>query len=228
MRLKVVHQILLRLSYFLSNRLKKFLLFILISAIILALPWSIVSWTTKDRIYRDIDLIPANEVGLLLGTTPSVNGMNNIFFTTRIEAAKALYERGKIRHILVSGDNSTKSYNEPEAMRKALVKAGIPDTSITLDYAGFRTLDSVVRAKEVFGEGSGFTIISQPFHVERALFLAHANGIDAIGYGSANVSLELGLRTYIREIGARWVALLDAYFGTDPVVLGEKEALSGK
>ena len=85
-------------------------------------------------------------------------------------------------------------------MRKALVKAGIPESAITLDYAGFRTLDSVVRAKEVFGQGSGFTIISQPFHVERALFLARANSVDAIGYGSVNVSLSLGLRTYIREI----------------------------
>ncbi len=228
MNVNLVYPIVSILSQFLFRILKKFTLLILISTIILALPWVIISWTTKDAIYRDIDLIPAHEVGLLLGTTPSVNGMNNIFFTTRIEAAKALYERGKIHYILVSGDNSTKAYNEPEAMRKALVKAGIPDTAITLDYAGFRTLDSVVRAKEVFGEGSGFTIISQPFHVERALFLAQANDIDAIGYWSANVSLELGLRTYIREIGARWVALFDAYFGTDPVVLGEREVLSGK
>jgi len=205
--------------------MRKFLLFIFISVLLLSLPWSVISWTTKDILYRDIDLIPANEVGLLLGTTPSVNGMNNIFFTTRIEAAKTLYERGKIHHILVSGDNSTKAYNEPEAMRKALIKAGIPNSAITLDYAGFRTLDSVVRAKEVFGQGSGFTIISQPFHVERALFLAEANGIDAIGFGSANVSLERGMRTYIREIGARCIALYDAYFGTDPAVLGEKEQL---
>ncbi len=208
--------------------MRKFLFFILISALVLSLPWSVISWTTKDILYRDIDLIPANEVGLLLGTTPRVNGMNNIFFTTRIEAAKTLYERGKIHHILVSGDNSTKAYNEPEAMRKALIKAGIPNSAITLDYAGFRTLDSVVRAKEVFGQESGFTIISQPFHVERALFLAEANGIDAIGFGSANVSLERGIRTYVREIGARCVALYDAYLGTDPAVLGEKEVIGGK
>ena len=154
--------------------------------------------------------------------------MNNLFYTTRIEAARMLYERGKIHHILVSGDNSTAAYNEPEAMRKSLVKAGIPERDITLDYAGFRTLDSVVRASEVFGQGSGFTIISQPFHVERALFIARANHIDAIGYGSANISIELGLRTYIREIGARWIAVYDVLFGTDPVVLGDKEELNGK
>jgi SanA protein len=103
--------------------MRKFFFLILISAILLSLPWVIISWTTRDSIYRDIDSLPYNTVGLLLGTTPSVNGMNNIFFTTRIEAAKALYERGKIRYILVSGDNSTKAYNEPEAMRIALVKA---------------------------------------------------------------------------------------------------------
>jgi SanA protein len=183
---------------------------------------------TQGLVYRDTNLIPKNHVGLLLGTTPSVNGMNNIFFSTRIEAAKALYERGKISHILVSGDNSTAAYNEPVAMQNALMKAGIPKSDITLDYAGFRTLDSVVRAKEIFGQGSGFTIISQPFHVERALFLARANNIEAIGYGSVNVSLSIGLRTYIREIGARWLALYDAYFGTDPVVLGKKESLGGE
>jgi SanA protein len=113
-------------------------------------------------------------------------------------------------------------------MKKALIKAGIREEDITLDYAGFRTLDSVVRAKVIFGQEHGFIIISQPFHVERALFLARANDIDAIGFGSANVSLERGLRTYIREIGARWLALYDAIFGTDPVVLGDRETLSGK
>lgn len=182
----------------------------------------------SGSLYRDVDTVPERSVGLLLGTTPSVDGMNNLFYTTRIEAAKMLYERGKIHHILVSGDNATASYNEPEAMRKSLVKAWVQESDITLDYAGFRTLDSVVRAGEVFSLTGGFTIISQPFHVERALFLARANHIDAIGYGSANISIELGLRTYIREIGARWIALYDAVFGTDPVVLGETEKLNGK
>ncbi|GAB0175141.1 MAG: ElyC/SanA/YdcF family protein [Candidatus Altimarinota bacterium] len=194
----------------------------------LILPWGWISWVTKNDIYRNPDLLPKNHVGLLLGTTPSINGVNNVFFSTRIEAAKVLFERGKIEHILVSGDNSTKAYNEPEAMRKALLKAGIPESAITLDYAGFRTLDSVVRAKEIFGQGSGFTIISQPFHVERALFLARSNHIEAIGYGSANVSLSLGLYTYIREIAARWRAIIDGIIGTDPVILGSKEKLTGE
>ena len=110
-------------------------------------------------------------------------------------------------------------------MRNALVKSGIPADAITMDYAGFRTLDSVVRASEVFSLTGGFTIISQPFHIERALYLAQANGIDAIGYGAANVSLEYGLYAYIREIPARWLALYDAWFGTEATVLGEKETV---
>ena len=94
-----------------------------------------------------------------------------------------------------------------------------------MDFAGFRTLDSVVRANKIFSQTGGFTIISQPFHVERALYLARANGINAIGYGAANVSLEYGLYAYLREIPARWLALYDAWFGTEATVLGEKQLL---
>lgn len=202
--------------------MRKLFLFILITTTILMTPWAIISVSVSDRVYRDMEAIPTLEVGLVLGTTPGIGG-SNLFFTTRIEAAKELYERGKIRKIIVSGDNSDKSYNEPEYMKRALMKSGVPEGIITMDYAGFRTLDSVVRASEVFSLTGGFTIISQPFHIERALFLAESNGIDAIGYGAANVSLEYGLYAYIREIPARWLALYDAYFGTQPIVLGEKE-----
>lgn len=161
--------------------MRKLLLFILVSAMLLITPWAIISVSVANRVYLTIETIPTREVGLVLGTTPGIGG-SNLFFTTRIEAAKELYERGKIRKIIVSGDNSDKSYNEPEYMRNALMKSGVPADAITMDYAGFRTLDSVVRASEVFSLTGGFTIISQPFHVERALYLARANGIDAIGY----------------------------------------------
>ncbi len=204
--------------------MRKLFLFIIISAMILMTPWAIISLSVQDRVYRDIETIPTREVGVVLGTTPGAGG-SNLFFTTRIEAAKELYERKKISHIIVSGDNSDKSYNEPEYMRNALVKSGVPADAITMDYAGFRTLDSVVRASEVFSLTGGFTIISQPFHIERALYLAEANGIDAIGYGAANVSLEYGLYAYIREIPARWLALYDAWFGTEATVLGDKETI---
>lgn len=201
--------------------MQKILLFIISLGIILLLPWGIISITTGNSLYRDIETIPNRTVGVLLGTSPGIDG-RNLYFTTRIQATKKLYERGKIKKVLVSGDNATASYNEPLYMKNALIQAGIPEKDITLDYAGFRTLDSVVRAKEVFSLTWGFTIISQPFHVERALYLARAKGIDAIGFGAANVSLEYGLMPYVREIGARWLALYDAWFDTNATVLGEK------
>ena len=206
--------------------LRKLITLIFIGSVFLILPWGIISMMTSFLVYRDVDHIPEREVGLLLGTSPGSNGRTNLFFSTRIEAAKELYEKKKIKHILVSWDNSTAAYNEPEMMRASLIKAGIPSEDITLDYAGFRTLDSVVRASEIFSLTGSFTIISQPFHVERALFLARSNDIDAIGFGAANVSLEFGLFAYVREIGARWVALYDALFDTRPRVLGEKEEIS--
>jgi SanA protein len=185
----------------------------------------IVSFFADGKIYRDIESLPAREYGLLLGTTPGSSGQTNLFFSTRIEATKELYEKKKIQHILVSGDNSRASYNEPEYMRQALMKAWVPESAITLDYAGYRTLDSIIRAREIFSLSGGFTVISQPFHIERAIFLARANDIDAIGYGAANISLRYGLYTYIREIGARWIAVYDALFETRATVLGEKEVI---
>lgn len=205
--------------------LRKILYFFIFTSTLLILPWGIISMMTSFLVYRDTDNIPIREVGLLLGTSPWTNGQVNLFFSTRIEATKELYEKGKIHHVLVSWDNSTPSYNEPEMMKKALIKAGIPEDAITLDYAGFRTLDSVVRASEIFSLTGSFTIISQPFHVERALFLARFNDIDAIGFWAANVSLQFGLFPYIREIGARWVALYDTLVNTQPKILGEKEKL---
>jgi SanA protein len=201
---------------------------LIILAVMLALPWALISWMTKGRIYRDPDTTPERKVWLLLGTTPSVNGIQNMFFSTRIEAAKALYEKKKITHILVSWDNSTVGYNEPQAMKNALMRAWIPEGDITLDHAGLDTLDSVVRAKVIFGQEDGFIIISQPFHVERALFLAYSRNIDAIGFGAANVSFDIGKKTYIREVGARWKAIIDVLLGTEPKILWEKEKLTGE
>lgn len=204
--------------------MRKILLSIIILWIFIMLPWVIISLSVWNDVYQSIETVPEREVGVVLGTTPGVNG-GNLFFKTRIEATKELYERGKIRHIIVSWDNSKDSYNEPEYMKNALMKSWVPVDAITMDFAGFRTLDSVIRANKIFSLTGGFTIISQPFHAERALYLAKFNGIDAIGYGAADVSLEYGLYAYLREIPARWLALYDAWFGTEATVLGEKEIL---
>ena len=128
---------------------------------------------TVSKLYTEVNTIPSNNVGLLLGTSPKLkSGNNNLYFDYRILATVELYKAGKIKYILISGDNRKEDYNEPEEMKKALMQKGIPEKSIYLDYAGFRTLDSVVRAKEVFGQNR-LTIISQRFHNKRAIYLEY-------------------------------------------------------
>ena len=133
---------------------KKLFYITLIIAILCVISIFICDWTIKKNaascIYTEISDIPANNVGLLLGTSPKLkSGNNNLYFDYRIDAAVELYKAGKINYILISGDNRKEDYNEPEEMKKALMQKGVPEKSIYLDYAGFRTLDSVVRAKEV-------------------------------------------------------------------------------
>lgn len=179
--------------------------------------------------YTEISDIPANNVGLLLGTSSKLkSGNNNLYFDYRIDAAVELYKAGKINYILISGDNRKEDYNEPEEMKKALMQKGVPEKSIYLDYAGFRTLDSVVRAKEVFGQ-TRLTIISQRFHNERAIYLAEKNGITAIGFNARDVDVYAGLKTNIRELFARVKMFIDLAIDKQPHFLGEKYKLpSGK
>ena len=135
---------------------------------------------SETYIYSTVSDIPYNKVGLLLGTSPKLkSGKANLYFDYRIKAATELYNAGKVKYILVSGDNRRNSYNEPEEMKKALIAAGIPDQRIILDYAGLRTLDSVVRAHLIFGL-ERFTLISQQFHNERAIYLAQQSHLQAI------------------------------------------------
>ena len=127
---------------------------------------------SEEKIYSSVDSIPHNKVALLLGTNPLNRlGRPNSYFTNRINTAAELYRAGKVDFIIASGDNHTKQYDEPTAMRDSLMAHGVPEDRIILDFAGFRTLDSVVRAKEVFGCDS-LTIISQADHNARALYLA--------------------------------------------------------
>lgn len=143
------------------------------------------------RIYTDVHSAPHNRVGLLLGTNPMNRlGRPNSYFVNRINTAVKLFHAGKIDYIIASGDNHTKRYDEPTAMRDSLMAHGVPTERIVLDYAGFRTLDSVVRAKEVFGCDS-LTIISQADHNARALYLAEANGIEAVAL-SAPLRADVG------------------------------------
>ena len=150
---------------------KRIILSVIIIAIIIVfismICHIIVKKSVSDKMFNDLDEIPYNKVGLLLGTAPiTPQGEHNYYFDYRIDATTELYKAGKVSYILVSGDNHSKDYDETGWMKEALIKQGVPDSAIVLDYAGFRTFDSVVRAKEIFGQNN-LTIISQQFHSEQ-------------------------------------------------------------
>ena len=182
-----------------------------------------VEKAANERIYTSVDAIPYNKVALLLGTNPLNKwGRPNSYFTNRIKTASELFHAGKVDYIIASGDNHTKEYDEPTAMRDSLMAHGVPEDRIILDFAGFRTLDSVVRAKEVFGCGS-LTIISQADHNARALYLAEANGIEAVAVAAPlRAGRWVRTRLAIREWLARDKMMLDIWFGKQPHFLGER------
>lgn len=176
----------------------------------------------EKRVFDQAALIPYRPTGLVLGTLPWLdNGRPNLYFEHRMDAAAALYRAGKIRYLLLSGDNRRHNYNEPEEMKKALIARGVADSVLYLDYAGLRTLDSVVRAKEIFGQDS-LTIISQRFHNERAIYLADAFGIPAVGYNAPDVHTFSSLKVRLREWLARVKVFIDLATGKRPKHLGEK------
>lgn len=170
--------------------------------------------------------IPSNKVGLLLGTIKTLpSGRLNLYYKFRIDAAEKLYKAGKIQYILVSGDNSRKDYDEPSAIKDDLIARGIPENKIYLDYAGFRTLDSVVRCKEIFGQNS-ITVISQKFHNERAVCLAEHFDIEAVAYNAKGVKFRYGKKVVFREYLARTKMILDMILGVEPKFLGEKVVIN--
>ncbi|WP_418650752.1 SanA/YdcF family protein [Tenacibaculum aestuariivivum] len=175
---------------------------------------------TKDKLYTNIDAVLVNKVGVVLGTAKYLtNGQVNLYYAYRVNAAVTLYKASKVSFIIVSGDNSSKNYDEPTDFKKDLIKAGIPEAKIFLDYAGFRTLDSVVRAKEIFGQ-TAITIISQKFHNERAIYLANYFGVKAIGFNAKDVFGNYGLKVQSREYLARVKVFLDILLNIQPRFLG--------
>jgi len=163
------------------------------------------------RIFRSAESIPTRDVAVVLGTgkfTP--RGNPNLHFLQRIEAAVRLYQAGKVRHLVVSGDNHVAGYDEPTDMRDALIAAGIPTNAITCDYAGFRTLDSVLRANSVFGL-TNFTIVTEEFHCPRAVWIARRHGLDVIAFAAPDLSARWSARVKFREIMARTWCALDLY-----------------
>lgn len=198
------------------------LLFLLLPILLVFAANFAIEKNAAFKTFSEASEIKKNKVGLVLGTSKYVKGGRiNLYFKYRIDATVELFQKGKIDFVLVSGDNGSKYYNEPTDFKKELIKRGIPAHKIFLDYAGFRTLDSMVRAKEVFGQTS-ITVISQQFHNERAIYLAEKNGLAAVGFNAKDVGGKNGLKTNVREYFARTKAFIDVLLGIEPKFLGEK------
>lgn len=210
-----------------NGRFRKIIKWLLTSIIICFVSILICNYwiirSTRSQIYMTTEQVPARKVALVLGASKlSKRGTANMYFTYRMLAAYELYKTKKAQYLLLSGDNHIKGYDEPSDMRDALIAMGVPDSCIILDYAGFRTLDSVVRCNDVFGEDS-IIIVSQEFHNQRALFIANKNGISAVAYNAQEVNKNYSFKTKLREYFARVKCVLDIYIlNTSPKFLGEK------
>jgi SanA protein len=187
--------------------------------------WSVA----RGRSYDTVDTTPLRECGLVLGTLPKVDGRDNVFFTSRIQAAADLYHAGRLQYLIVSGDNSHLGYDEPTEMKAALVAKGVPANRIYCDYAGFRTLDSVVRADRIFGQQQ-FIIISQAFHNTRALYIARRKGlVDCVAYNAPGVDTTSTIPMHLRELAARILDILQVEFlKTEPKYLGARVEIGEK
>ncbi|CAM2958746.1 SanA/YdcF family protein [Rariglobus hedericola] len=180
----------------------------------------------RDQLYTLVEETPERETALVLGANATLrSGRPNPHFVNRMDAAAALYHAGKVRRLLVSGDNSRADYDEPAMMKNALISRGVPASAIVCDYAGFRTLDSVIRARDVFGL-TACTIVTQRYHNARALEIARAHGIDAIGFCATDTHFRYSVRTELREVVSRTVAVLDLYvWNKQPRFSGPREPL---
>ncbi|GAA4465777.1 ElyC/SanA/YdcF family protein [Nemorincola caseinilytica] len=177
---------------------------------------------TATSVFDDVKLIPRNRVGLLLGTSKYKDkGRNkvNLYYQNRIDAAVALYMARKIDYIIVSGDNSTLYYNEPLMMKQDLIARGVPASRIIMDNAGLRTLDSILRCRDVFGQSS-FTIISQRWHNQRALYIAGHKRIQAVAFNAEDG--DMYVEVTLREKLARVKMMLDLLLNKQAKYYGEK------
>lgn len=201
----------------------------LIIALYIAVSNILILSLSSSRTFETVDDLPECEAALVLGCSPYVPGTQrpNLFFHRRLNAAAELYHSGKVKKLIVSGDNSREGYNEPEAMRQELIARGVPDEDIYCDYAGFSTLDSVIRAEDIFSQRR-YIIISQGFHGQRAVFLARIKGQDVYAFAAEDIRTAYWrIKNHTREILlARPKALLDILLFRGAKFSGEKVDLS--
>ncbi|MFW5859256.1 MAG: SanA/YdcF family protein [Planctomycetota bacterium] len=186
-----------------------------------------MSSTAAPRLFDDVAQVPQRPVALVLGTARHCDGRPNRFYEHRLDAAAELWHAGRVAAILVSGDNGRIGYDEPSDMRRDLIERGVAADCITRDFAGFRTLDSIVRAERVFGLRD-YVIVSQRFHCERAIWVARQLGQDVVGYAASDVGGAWHARVRAREVLARAAAWLDVVvFDREPRYLGPQEPVVG-
>ncbi len=177
----------------------------------------------KGILFDDVNDVPHRRAGLVFGCSKKLGDRDNLYFKYRIQAAAELWHAGKVDFLIVSGDNREKYYNEPVDMRNALIEQGVPKDKIVYDFAGLRTLDSVIRAKKIFGL-TEITFVSQKFQNERAAYIAKANGMDVVGYNARDVEGYAARKTEDREVLARVKMWIDVNITNEqPRYLGDKE-----
>lgn len=181
------------------------------------------SYLVRERVYTELHELPYRDNAVVLGTAKFyTSGSPNLYYKYRLEAAQSLFESKKVGALLMSGDNKTPYYNEPKMMSRDLNKMGVPMLKIRQDYAGYSTLDSVIRADKVY-HLAPFTIVSQQFHCERALLIAKFKGIDAICYAAKYPDAHYKVR--IREFFARTAMVISLLLGIEPDTLEERAIL---
>ncbi len=195
---------------------------ITIVAILLAASWYVNS-STQTQMYT-VASAPYRKVALVLGTSRRTrNRKLNQYYTERMRTAAELYGAGKVQYLLVSGDNGTVEYNEPDSMRRDLVAMGVPAERIALDFAGFDTFDSMIRANKVWGVDS-VLVVSQDFQARRAVYVANHRNIVAGGVAARDPNESPFALAQLREVFARLKLLADVHvLFSQPRYLGARE-----
>jgi SanA protein len=185
-----------------------------------------VEFAARGHCYTRLADIPKRDAAVVLGTSKFVApGRPNLHYEYRLDAAAELFKAGKVERLIVSGNGAEPNYNEPRMMRADLIARGVPADRIVLDEGGMRTLDSVVRAADIYG-ARDCIIVSQRSHAERAIFIGRMRGQDILGWTARTVDLWTDPRTAIREHLARVRAVFDVAIHKQPLLVPQGKALS--
>lgn len=200
---------------------------LLIPLLMVLMSNQVIRVASGPYLYDLAEEIPYQRVGLVLGTSPRIrSGAPNPYFHHRMEAAARLYHSGKVSYLIVSGDNRTRYYNEPAHMKQALRALDVPEEVIYSDNAGLRTLDSMLRAREVFGLDS-LTVVSQRFHNQRAVYIGRHLGLEVVAMNASGVKHQRTSRVMVREWFAKAKVFYDLFLNGELPVEDETVTIGG-